>query len=175
MIIALTGLKRSGKSTAAKHLETKYGFVRINFKDGLLEELKKYFPDFLRAEAEYHACTIEELLEKKPGHIRQLLQNFGTDLRRAYSEDYWIRKWLDKVNSSENKNVVVDDCRFLNEAGAIRTNGGSIIRIVKSGQVFSNDAHLSETEMVRIQADFTIFAEEGNPQKIIDDLEKFMV
>ena len=155
MIIALTGLKQSGKSTVAKHLQEKYGFIRINFKDALLQELKTYFPDFLSAEASYHACTVDELLEKKPGHIRQFLQNFGTELRRSENENYWIQKWVDKLRDYVYvaiKSVVVDDCRFLNEADTVRSNGGIIIRVIKIGQE-SSDTHNSETEMNKIQPD----------------------
>lgn len=172
MIIALTGLKRSGKSTAAKHLETKYGFIRINFKDALLTELKQYFPDFLKAEAEYHACTVDELLERKPGHIRQLLQNFGTELRRGEDPNYWIEKWNNKVYPGEN--IVVDDVRFLNEAEMVKENFGKIIRIVRLGQE-SKDGHASETEMDKIEHDYIIVADEGSPEQITSYLDAFMV
>lgn len=172
MIIALTGLKRSGKSTAAKHLETKYGFIRINFKDALLAELKQYFPDFLKAEAEYHACTVDGLLERKPGHIRQLLQNFGTELRRSEDPNYWVEKWWDSLD--HNKNIVVDDCRFLNEAAMVKQAGGKIINIVRLGQE-SKDGHASETEMIKINHDYVIVADEGKPEQITSYLDAFMV
>jgi hypothetical protein len=173
MIIALTGLKRSGKSTAAKHLETKYGFVRINFKDALLAELKQYFPDFLKVEAEYHACTVDELLERKPGHIRQLLQNFGTELRRGEDPNYWVEKWWQHVIDA-GENIVVDDCRFLNEAAMIKQAGGKIINIVRLGQE-SKDGHASETEMIKINHDYVIVADEGKPEQITSYLDAFMV
>ena len=47
-IIALTGLKQSGKSTAANYLVEKYGFIKHNFKDALINEIKTYFPDFIK-------------------------------------------------------------------------------------------------------------------------------
>ena len=36
MIIAFTGKKQTGKSTACAYLEEKYGFTRVNFKDALI-------------------------------------------------------------------------------------------------------------------------------------------
>lgn len=173
-IIALTGLKQSGKSTVAKYLEEVYGFRRINFKDALLAELKEYFPDFLSAEAEYHKCTINELLEKKPGHIRQLLQNFGTELRRGENENYWVDQWRRHIlfGSFVDK-VVVDDCRFLNEAAAIRGMGGKIIRVMKTGQEM-NDSHASESEMKHIQVDHIIAADQGDHEMLIKQVDKIM-
>jgi len=176
MIIALTGLKQSGKSTVAKHLQEKYGFIRINFKDALLQELKTYFPDFLSAEASYHACTIDELLEKKPGHIRQLLQNFGTELRRNEDKNYWTRNWNYKVEYEKrttNRNIVVDDCRFLNEAGIVKADGGVIVRVIKIGQV-SNDSHGSEMEMNKIEPDYIVSAEPGCNELLLLQIDNIM-
>lgn len=171
MIIALTGLKQSGKSTVAKHLQEKYGFIRINFKDALLQELKTYFPDFLSAEASYHACTIDELLEKKPGHIRQLLQNFGTEFRRKEDKDYWVKEWLLKVVANER--VVVDDCRFFNEANMVHELGGKIIRVIKIGQE-NFDRHSSENEMNNIQADYLVSADPGGNEILLLQIDKIM-
>lgn len=171
MIIAITGLKQSGKSTVAKYLNEKYGFIRINFKDALLHELKEFFPDLLAAEAKFHACTVDELLEKKPGHIRQLLQNFGTELRRGEHKDYWVKKWVDSVQKV--KRVVVDDCRFLNEAEAIKFFEGNIVRVIRIGQE-ATDNHSSETEMSRIIPDYVLVAEEGSPESLYAQIDKIV-
>lgn len=171
MIIALTGLKQSGKSTAAKYLEKKYGYTRINFKDALIEEIKRYLPDFIASEASRHNVTVEQLFDEKPGSIRQLLQNFGTELRRSENSDYWVYKWARKVGLTTN--VVVDDCRFLNEAATVHSLKGVIIKIVKEGQE-SGDKHSSETEMSSITYDHLIVAENGKPELIEEAIDNFI-
>lgn len=163
-IIALTGYKQSGKSTVSKFLQKKYGFSPINFKDSLIEEMKKTLPDFLAKEAEFHKCTVDELFEKKPGNFRQLMQNYGTELRRGEDKDYWCNKWSEKVEACLLP-IVVDDCRFLSEAWKINQHKGIIIQIVKEGQE-NNDTHASESEMDQIIPDYQISCPAGNPEEL---------
>ena len=47
MIFALSGKKRSGKSTAATYLAEHLNATRINFKDALISEVTTKFPDLL--------------------------------------------------------------------------------------------------------------------------------
>lgn len=170
-IIALTGLKQSGKSTAANYLVEKYGFIKHNFKDALINEIKTYFPDFIKKECELYNCDVDYLFEKKPGHIRQLMQNFGTELRRKEDIEYWVRKWVDIVGGTGD--FVVDDCRFLNEARTVRFCRGIVIKIIRTGQV-STDQHQSETEMNEIIPDYTIEVATGEQHKLYEQLDKII-
>lgn len=163
-IIALTGYKQSGKSTVSKFLQRRYHFYPINFKDALIKEMMQTLPDFLEAEAKFHKCTVQELFEKKPGNFRQLMQNYGTELRRGEDKNYWCHKWADKVETCLLP-VVVDDCRFLNEAWKINQCKGIIIQIFKEGQE-NNDAHASESEMDQIIPDYQISCPEGEPEEL---------
>jgi len=162
MIIAFTGLKQSGKSTASKFLQNKHGFVRVNFKDAMIKEMKETFPDFLESLAKEHKMSIDELFDQKPGNVRKFMQNYGTELRRGDDSDYWCVRWQ-KAATTCLFDVVVDDCRFLNEASWINANDGKIIRIVKEGQV-ADDSHASETEMSEIIPDYTIYCPDGQPE-----------
>lgn len=152
MIIALTGKKRSGKSMCAKWLEDK-GFKRINFKDALVAEVKQNFPDLLK--------VIGDDFDNKPPAVRALLQNYGTEVRRRDNKNYWTLKWLDQVDkymdSSKKCDIVVDDCRFLNEAKVVNDFNGIIIRVIRPG--FEGDNHSSETEQNNIEVDYTIEAD----------------
>jgi len=167
MIIAFTGFKRSGKSKCSAHL-AKHGLERINFKTELLNELKQSLPDLLKYWADKYKMTIDEMLENKPcEEVRFLMQNWGTEFRRSEDKNYWVNKWKKNV---AGKNVVVDDCRFLNEAKAVKDNGGVIIKIIRPG--FLGDSHQSEKEINDIQADYTIFNDTDINKLIqaIDDL-----
>lgn len=170
MILALIGQKQSGKSTASKYLQEKYGFKPRNFKDELIREIKIYLPDFVKKECELYNCTEAELFEKKPGHIRQIMQNFGTELRRTQDNDYWVKRWKYYQQFDDSK-TVVDDCRFLNEANAIKQLGGKIIKIIRTGQI-NNDTHQSEQEYLQIQPDYIIEVGDGEHAKLYIELNK---
>ena len=102
MIIGFTGYKQSGKSTAAKYLEEKYNFTRINFKDALVQEIKDNFPDLLEEicliyeefsfpkEGDGVDFGIENMFQTKPPLMRALLQNYGTEVRRKDDQHYWV-------------------------------------------------------------------------------------
>ena len=179
MIVALTGKKQSGKSTAAKYLEEKYGFVRLNFKDALVKEIKERMPDLLQQiikvldATQYDGnapWTVDSLFEIKPPIIRTLMQNYGTEVRRKDHEDYWVVKWLKEAQQYEN--VVVDDCRFLNEASAIRSMHGWILLIHRQ-DMESADTHQSETEMDQITVDRVVSLKTGEHDKLYAFLDKF--
>lgn len=151
MIFAFTGKMKSGKTEACKYLEL-HGYHKVGFKDAMLEEMKQTFPDFLEQIASFYKCTIDDLFKIKPTEIRKFMQNYGTDLRRKDDLEYWTKKW---TNESYNYiNICVDDCRFLNEAKAVKDRNGIIVRITRDG--LPESTHESEKEMDNIVSDFDI-------------------
>lgn len=180
MVIALTGKKQSGKSTAAEYIAKRYNAERVNFKDGLIQELKERFPNTLQViirtleKANYDGMkpwTIDRLFNEKPDIVRSLLQEYGTNVRREDDPLYWVSKWEGSVGI---KTVVCDDVRFLNEAEAVKKKGGIIIRIKRNG-LESTDTHLSETQMDLIEPDFTLTVETGDIEglyRAIDEVIK---
>jgi hypothetical protein len=179
MIIGLIGFARSGKSTAAEHLQKNYGFERVNFKDGLIAEIKQNFPDLL-----YQICVAcdkleggswveEDLFSIKPPIMRALLQNYGTEVRRGDNPNYWVEKWEDGIMTSGVENVVTDDVRFLNEAEAVKDFQGVLVRIVRS-DITQAGTHASETEHLQMQEDFRIEVGPGEHQKLYEELDRII-
>lgn len=77
--------------------------------------------------------------------IRQLLQFYGTSIMRTYfGENVWINSTLKHAS----KKTIISDCRFINEANAIKANGGIIIYIDRDGIQFGQ--HQSEKEMFKM-------------------------
>ena len=77
--------------------------------------------------------------------IRQLMQYFGTMICRTYfGEDVWINSTLKHAT----KKTIISDCRFINEAEAIKSKGGKIIYIERAGTGFGH--HQSEKEMFQM-------------------------
>jgi hypothetical protein len=143
-IIAFTGLAGSGKSTAAKHLTDHRGFVRIRFAGPLKAMMAALgcTPDEIDGSRKETPCEL--LGGKTPRHAMQTLgTEWGRDL---IAPDLWIRAFnaaLAKVPAGVP--VVVDDCRFPNEADAILANSGILVRIERPGagtaSVHSSEAH----------------------------------
>lgn len=173
MIIALTGYARSGKSTAVGMIkEMRPWFKQVNFKDALIQEIEQYFPKVLAGLAQQYNMTHKELFLSKPGIMRDLMQNFGTEVRRADNTYYWTDKW--EAGTKSIQDVLVDDCRFLNEAEVIRRNGGVIIRMVRT-DMKNTSTHQSETEMDLITPDYTITTDGSEFQKIEDELVRILI
>ena len=77
--------------------------------------------------------------------IRQLMQYYGTTVMRTYfGENVWINSTLRHATG----NTIVSDCRFLNEAKAIKQQFGKIIFISRPGAPFGQ--HQSEKEMFKM-------------------------
>jgi hypothetical protein len=84
---------------------------------------------------------------------RQVMQRFGTDLMRKYSnlmvpvknpEDFWITVMAKRIASlPEGTHIVISDVRFANEAAFVRQLGGVIIKIDRPDTAAS-DPHASE-------------------------------
>ena len=183
MVIGLMGFKQSGKSTAAKYLEERYGFVRINFKTALVEEIKAKFPDLLKVLACFYFPDtgvdnvtpemIDWLFEEKPAPMRALMQNYGTEVRRGDNPDYWVNQWIASTMINKGKWIVADDVRFFNEAKAVKDNGGMLLRITRP-DIQSGGGHTSETEAMHIQEDRQIEALPGGHDALYKQLDEYV-
>ena len=159
MIIAITGHKFSGKSTVARLLHNATGYEVVSFADKLKditcvlsgctrEQLEDYdfkelvyVPSYLRP-----YCGNAE----KPT-FRAFLQHFGSEVMRGVNDNIWI----DCTLSNCGKDAIISDCRFPNEAKAVKARGGIVIKIVRP-DAKASDSHQSETLIDEIDADYTI-------------------
>ncbi|WP_374834639.1 deoxynucleotide monophosphate kinase family protein [Paenochrobactrum pullorum] len=133
-VIALTGLAGSGKSTASAYLQSK-GYRLTKFASPL--------KDMLRAIG-YSEAEIEGHLKEAPradGYTpRHAMQTLGTEWgRNCMGQNFWVNIWKERASSGL---IVVDDCRFPNEADAVRSLGGTVIRLEGRGGIAGR--HVSE-------------------------------
>ncbi len=84
---------------------------------------------------------------------RELLQKIGTEaMRDNIHTDVWVRALFAEYKLTNSyplqpkyPNWIITDCRFQNEADAIRDRGGYILRIDRPGT--TNGTHPSETAL----------------------------
>lgn len=182
-VIAFSGKAGSGKTTSTDYLLKTYPdkYVKINFKDAMVEEMRRIFPQTLRMMSlssenyEFGIRTVDDLFTHKPPEMRALMQEFGTELRRGDDPDYWVKAWMRKANKviSEGKVIVVDDLRFLNEEKAIRGLGGMVIKVSRN-DITDTGTHISEVEMDKIVGDFNISANRGEYELLYKEIEEHL-
>jgi hypothetical protein len=142
-IIAMTGLAGSGKSTAALHLVKYHGWHRVRFAG----PLKAMMAALGLSEREIDGDLKEQPCALLGGCTpRHAMQTLGTEWGRDIIDpSLWIRAWQHALAQvPADVNVVVDDCRFPNEAYAVRLAGGIIVRVEREGAGQSAAGHSSE-------------------------------
>lgn len=144
MLIGFTGLKGSGKDTAALYFVNK-GWKRMAFADPLKEVCRHLF-NF--TERQLHGDLKDEVDPFWNIPPRQVFTYIGTDLVREklgpflnVGDIFWCLNMSQRL-SQVNGDVVITDVRFENEASLIRSLGGYIIRVVRPG--LEPSEHISE-------------------------------
>lgn len=163
MIIGLCGKKQSGKSTVAKFLLER-GFHEVSWAYPLKEIIGRELFG-LNDDQLYGSEAAKEAIIPDWGYSsRQILQLVGTEcFRKVIRDDFWVvlgkRRLLELA--SRGMDVVISDCRFPNEMEAIKSIGGTTLRIIKEGQV-SVDSHPSENSLNSYTTDYTVSAKSGD-------------
>lgn len=198
MIIGLTGVAQSGKSTIADYLKSAYGFKEYGFAEGVRLALYRMNPMVL-SEARHGQLTqvvtqnLQEIVDdfgwdeaKKIPMVRQLLQRMGTEAGRdTHGEDVWVNRTFDqmmkecgwdwkfehdKLVKYCTEDVVIADVRFDNEAERIKHHGGVVIKVDRGNKPINS--HSSEQGIDATLIDVT-FRNEGTLTEIqtgIDNL-----
>lgn len=146
-VLGLSGYARSGKDTVGDVL-VKNGYTKFSFASELKQAIYNLNPLVSVDGMTYQRSLIGFDLDKAKvlyPEIRKLLQRMGTEVgRELFGEDFWVESALSKI--PDGTKAVFTDCRFPNEADAIRNLGGNIWRI-KRDAVGPINGHVSETSL----------------------------
>ena len=149
IIVAFSGKRGSGKTTAAKFLESNYGFTRASFAGTLKALANTIFPFTV---ADFTEKNKEIPYAQYSWTPREFLITLGKFLR-YYDQDYFVKKVR-----LESK-TVIDDLRFNNELAYLKNKGAFIIRMerFKYLNVYKDDLEdSSETELDNAEFDYEI-------------------
>lgn len=163
MLIGLTGYKQAGKDSTADVLVKHFGFTKLAFADALREialaanpfiEVNEHMVyeryDALLDEYGYEECKYFK-------DFRGFLQRLGTEgIRKSLGPEVWVNAVANKMADDPDRNYVITDCRFPNEANWIKERG-QLWRITRVGQI-NNDLHESEQHIGSFQVDLDIEA-----------------
>ena len=136
-------------SFASSLKEIAHGLFGLTKKQCYGTDLDKNSPTWLKWE------DMPGYKGKKKGRLtaREFLQFFGTDICRKIHPDIWTDRTLKSIREEDSLMAVISDCRFPNEAEAVRTAGGKIIKLTRG---IDGDKHSSETSVDAIEYDTVI-------------------
>jgi len=139
MIIGICGLIGAGKDTMADYLVNIHQFRRESFANTLKDAVSAVFGwdrDLLEGRTRHSREWREQVdawwadrLGMPDLTPRWVLQYWGTEVvRRSFHDDTWIASLENRLRKTTD-DVVISDCRFPNEIGAIKRAGGLVIRV----------------------------------------------
>lgn len=162
MIIALSGYAKSGKDEVAKYildLDPTFEIRKFSAKLKQFASMLTGVPEFMFEDQTFKNTSLGRqwwtINEDGvvPMTVRDMLQKLGTDaIRDGLHPDAWVNALMAEYRW---QNWVITDCRFPNEAKAVKDNGGVVIRIERHG-VGPVNAHPSETALDNWNFDYRI-------------------
>jgi hypothetical protein len=160
MIIAFSGRKQSGKSTACEYVQQMlvqllpkasckiYSFADPLKQDicmnilgltyeqcyGTDEDKNTLTPLKWKNMPEYNITWTYMHDYDESGYMtaRQVMEHVGTKIFREMKQDVWSEATINKIKSENMDISLIADCRFPNEADAIKDNNGLVIRLTRN-------------------------------------------
>jgi hypothetical protein len=162
--VALIGRARSGKDTVAARLVTTKCYMPIAFASPLktaAEHLNPIISAGNLSEVRLNDALAEfgwEGAKDAFPEVRRILQRMGQTIRDL-TPDYWLNLALDKAEQAHRWNapVVVTDCRYPNEAEALKKRGFLMVRVVRPTLPMLPNEHESETALDSFRTDYQLF------------------
>jgi len=146
-LIALTGPKQVGKSTVATAIAD-----TLDEQTHILS-----FADPMRAMLQAMGVSLSNLVDQRHKEqeieglgksARYLMQTLGTDWGRdMIDESVWLwamKRRIELAREQGAEAIVIDDCRFDNEADWILNAGGIVVSLTRDGISYGSDSHASE-------------------------------
>ena len=177
MIIGMCGLIGTGKDTVADILVNNYNFIKVSVADKLKDGVATVFSwdrEMLEGTTDESRTWREQKDEfwsrETNEHItpRLVLQMFGTDcMRNGFYNGIWVSIVKQQIINNPNKNFVIPDVRFPNEAKMIKEVNGEVWRICRGpdpqwfisyvkDNIVPTDVHESEWQWAKLDFDCVI-------------------
>lgn len=179
----------AGKDEVSQYLKSK-GFTSI----ALADPIKRFAMNTwgFSKEQLWGASNLRNLVDKRYNlSVRDVLQQIGTDIARKLDKDVWARYTINIAKKLNNnyftrykpeiglytsfpkfrKGVIISDLRFCNEFDFIKSNGGTMLRVIRNiDKVPEISDHESERDILSIPTnEFDIVIENNGT---IEDLHK---
>jgi hypothetical protein len=174
-VIGVSGKARAGKDTLFS-IAARNGYTWLSFAEELKTRVRRDFP-FLTKEHTDGALKEVPLPELSGYSTRDLLIDYGTGLFRKYDNDYWVKAFVAKLKAlPADAKVMVTDVRFPNEAEALKSVGGLLLRLERHpdrDSMVSEKTKLSVSETALDDYKGFDYVLPGEHNRVPGDLERF--
>lgn len=147
MIVCISGKRRTGKSTLAELLRSKYGFFPISLAAPLKALCMQQFglsSEQVDGNAKEHPTVYSQ--GDKWLTARDILIQTG-QFYRSIQPNFWIDKLM-AITDRLEANYVIPDVRFINELKTFKTLGAYLVRLERDEEFTGkNIDDSSETEL----------------------------
>jgi hypothetical protein len=158
-VVAICGMKRVGKDTAAMFIEKTFDFKHVKIS----EPLKRVCNILFGFTHEQMENDTKDVIDERYGITpRKVMQFMGTEMMQYKLQELMPAEgrsfWINTLLRQEGGPIVISDMRFLHEAQAIKKKYGAqsiIIKVVRQG-LDNVDEHTSEKEWTQISEDFVV-------------------
>lgn len=161
-IIAVCGLKRSGKDTISDYLCERFGYQKIKIAQGLKDMLKASF-GFTDEQLE---TDLKDEVDPKWGVSPRLVMQFmGTNVMQYeiqkilpnVGRTFWMKRIIEHyLDKDDTTKYVISDMRFVHEYEMIKKYSPLVIRVERSSLSLPFDLHPSELDHKNIPCDLII-------------------
>ncbi len=204
MIIGISAPASSGKDTLSNYIVYRHNFVKIAFADKIKRILMDlYGLSYQQLWGESKNREMFDVRYKVPDSDEYLTARLGSqvfgDCGRSLYSNTWVDYTFKQIKQLQTsyfldyedcrgiftnylnpgkKNIVISDCRYINEMNKIKDMGGKVIRIKKTVVPLKGRAgkHSSETNQVQIMDSFFdgIIKNDGTKQEMYDQIDDFI-
>jgi len=161
-ILGVAGQLRNGKDEIADFIASKLDYKRAAFASNV----KRIFCETFGVDLDF-VEKWKTIAEPPPGFdmpVRQALQFIGDGFRKIKSDI-----WVDLIFRHNPSDIVISDCRYINELKEIKKNGGWNILVYRPG-FLNEDPNESEAQIKPFVLNFIAKGVEG---RVKDDNENF--
>lgn len=175
-IIAICGLRRSGKDTIAQYVQENYNYKHVKISSTLKQTCALLFGFSHQQMEDKEKDIVDQQIGITP---RLAMQFLGTEVMQYKIQEilpnvgrcFWIDLLIKNFNDDQ---VVISDLRFVHEYEALKKKHNLyVIKVCKTNPTLTQDTHPSEIEWLNIPENITI-ENNGSYQELYKKVNDFI-
>jgi|UniRef100_A0A6C0BH10 hypothetical protein len=177
-VIAVCGLKRSGKDTVADIIASEYGYNKIKISESLKDIIKMAFD---MSDNQLESDLKDEIDDRWGVSPRKLMQFIGTEVMQyeiqkvipSIGRNFWIKRLVETyIDKYPSERFVISDLRFPHEYEMLAKYKPCIMKVERKS-ITHECVHVSEQEFRNIPCDI-VYKNDKSKEDLLLNVREFM-